>query len=153
MRASRRTLRVTFAAVLALSAVAVPAITAGGAASASPVAGASTSHCSGHAVEVRQVQGKLSAKATLRCTGDIATMRVRTCLEMQDEVSQKWLTAKCSVKVKHRHGFISAVASRACPTSTDHLFRTRAFLLLKDTSGQKDRGKVLTPGKVFPRFC
>jgi hypothetical protein len=151
MRASR-TRRVSFAA-LVISAIAMAALAAGSSASGSPVAGASTSHCNGHAVEVRQSGESLRAKATLKCTGDIATMRIRTCLQMQNDAGTGFLTAKCKTKVKHRAGFISAIASRVCPTSTDHLFRTRATLFLKDRSGQKDHGAVLTPGKSFPRFC
>ena len=153
MRASRRTLRVTFAAALVLSALAVPVLS-GGTASGSPVAGASAgSHCNGHAVEVRQSGRTLSAKATLKCTGDVATMRVRTCLQMQNEAGTGFLTAKCVTAVRHSPGYLAPVASRTCPDSSDHLFRTRATLFLRDESGARDRGKVLSDGKVFPRFC
>jgi len=150
MRASRRTLRVTFAAALALSAVAVPALT-GGTASGAPVAGASVAHCNGHAVEVRQAGKQITAKATLDCTGDVGTMRLRTCLEQQS--ASGFAAVKCVTAVKHSAGHLQALASRSCPDDADHVFRTRAFLFLKDESGQKAHGKVVSDGKVFARLC
>ena len=151
MRA-RRSRRAILAAGLAATAIAVPAL-AGGSASASPTAGASVSHCDGHAALVRQIGPKLRAKATLKCTGDVATMRVRTCLQMQNDAGTGFLTAKCMTMVRHRPGFLSAIALRACPASTDHVFRTRATLFLKDKSGEKDRGTVISAERSFPRFC
>jgi hypothetical protein len=149
MRASRRTLGVAFAAAAALTAVGVS--TLGGTASGAPAAGASAAHCNGHAVEVRQVGGRLAAKATLDCTGDVATMRLRTCLQQLG--SGGFETIKCVVAVRHSPGHLQAVARRACPRDTDTVFRTRAFLFLKDDSGARDRGKVLSDGKPFPRHC
>jgi len=150
MGGSKRILRVTVP--VALAACALLALGAGGGvASGSAGAGASRASCHGHAVTPAQSGRKVRAKATLDCTGAVATQSIRTCLEQL--VGTAFRTVKCVTVVKHSAGHIQGVAERSCAPSEDHSFRTRAFLFLKDTSGGKARGKVISEVKDFPKHC
>jgi hypothetical protein len=140
MGGSKRILRVTVP--VALAACALLALGAGGGvASGSAGAGASRASCHGHAVTPAQSGRKVRAKATLDCT----------CLEQL--IGSAFRTVKCVTVTKHSAGHIQAVAERSCAPSEDHGFRTRAFLFLKDTSGGKARGKVISEVKDFPKHC
>jgi hypothetical protein len=150
MGGSKRILRVTVPVALAACAL-VALGPGGGMASGSAGAGASRASCHGHAVNPTQTGRKIRAKATLDCTGAVATQRIRTCLEQL--IGSAFRTVKCVTVTKHAPGRIQAVAERSCAPSEDHGFRTRAFLFLKDTSGGRARGKVISEVKDFPKHC
>jgi hypothetical protein len=119
--------------------------------SGGPSAGASVARCNGKAFSPTQRGKLLTGKGFLRCTGDVARQRLRTCLEQ--EVGSRFEIVKCVVKVRRGPGKITARAQRRCGRDVARSFRTRSFLFLRDRSGERARGKAISDTRVYPRRC
>ena len=114
-------------------------------------ASASVANCQGKAFSPVKRNRKFIAKGNLACTGDVATARLRVCLEQQ--VGFKFRTVECARKVRHSPGGLFVRVEHICRQSVNRDFRTRAFLFLKDLNGQRARGKAISPTPAFPFRC
>jgi hypothetical protein len=142
----------TWAATAALALSAGAFLAAGPASLASGEgASASVANCQGKAFSPVKTNRKFTAKGNLSCTGDVATARLRVCLEQQ--VGARFRTVECKKKVRHSPGGLFAKVEHICRPSVSRDFRTRAFLFLRDLNGQKARGKAISPTPVFPFRC
>jgi hypothetical protein len=126
-------------------AVGMPTVAAGDGASAS------VANCQGKAFSPVHRNRKFISKGNIACTGDVATARLRVCLEQQ--VGFRFRTVECAKKVRHSPGGLFARVEHICRRSVERDFRTRAFLFLKDLNGQRARGKAISPTPVFPFRC
>ena len=125
------------------------AVTAG--VSARDTASASAANCDGRAFSPTKTGNRITAKADLTCTGDVARMSLRACLQQQ--VASGFKDVKCDSAFRKRPGTITLKVDRVCGRSVDRRFRTRAFLVLKDENGRSADGKAISPTPVFPRRC
>lgn len=148
MRA-RAWLIAALAAALALAAVG--ATSASGTPERSPGAVASVANCNGKAFSPTQDGKLLTSKGRLSCTGDVAKMRLRTCLEQQR--GGRFVTVECDNKARFGAGSVAVVVQHRCGASTRRGFRTRSFLFLRDVSGQTAEGKAVSDLRVYPRLC
>jgi hypothetical protein len=143
--------RLALAVIAALACAALWSTVATSAADPGPTASASVANCNGRSFSVTQRNNLLTSKGTLVCTGDVAKQRLRTCLEQQ--VGRRFATVKCVTEVRFGPGLITVRAQRRCGEDVARAFRTRSFLFLRDVSGEKARGKVISDLRVFPRRC
>jgi hypothetical protein len=136
------------------SALALTACLAAGTATVSAQddsASASAARCGGNAFSPVKRNNKLISKANLRCTGDVARMTLKACLEQQ--VGFKFKTVECKRVTRRGPGGLFAKVEHGCAPSVDRKFRTRAFLFLRDVSGETATGKAVSPTPVFPNRC
>jgi hypothetical protein len=133
----------------ALAALAVLALTA-------PLAGAggataSKATCNGKSFTPVKKGNRVIGKGTLTCTGDVARMRLQSCLEQV--VNGKFKTVACETRIRLKPTTVQAKVSRVCAPSVTRGFRVRSFLFLKDENGQVASGKVISGKQVFPHRC
>ena len=119
--------------------------------SGGPSADASVARCNGKAFSPTQRGKLLTAKGVLRCTGDVATQRLRTCLEQR--TGSGFVAVECVTNTRHGPGTVTARAQRRCARGIARRFRTRSFLFLRDRSGERARGKAISDSRVYPRDC
>jgi hypothetical protein len=93
----------------------------------------------------------LTSKGRLSCTGDVAKMRLRTCLEQRR--GSRFVTVECANKARFGPGVVAVVVQHRCAASARRPFRTRSFLFLRDVSGQTAQDQILAPVRFYPRLC
>lgn len=137
---------------IALPTAAIACLLAGTASvSAGDTASASAANCNGRAFSPTKTDNRLTAKADLTCTGDVATMRLRACLQQQ--VRSGFKTVECATQVRKKPGKVTVRVEHGCRKSVDRRFRTRATLFLRDRNGRSADGKAISPTPVFPVRC
>jgi hypothetical protein len=139
-------------AILVISALATVALwDAAASGSGGPTAGASVAQCNGKAFSPTQRGNLLTSKGLLRCTGDVARQRLRTCLEQR--TPSGFVMVECVAHVRRGPGTVTARAQHRCARDVARRFRTRSFLFLRDRSGERARGKAISETRVYPRDC
>lgn len=133
------------AAALAVLALAAPAAGLAGGATASKAT------CNGKSFTPFKRGNRVVGKGTLTCTGDVAKMRLRSCL--QQVVNRRFRTVGCEVRTRLRAATVEARISRVCAPSILRGFRVRSFLFLLDENGQIATGKVISGKAVLPQRC
>ena len=139
-----RAVALAILAALAVAALTAPAAGAGGAT-------ASRATCNGKSFTPFQRGNRVVGRGTLTCTGDVAKMRLRSCLEQN--VNGRYKTVRCEVRVRFRPTTVEARISEVCAPSIVRGFRVRSFLFLRDQNGQIATGKVISGKAVLPRRC
>ena len=137
---------VGLAALAALAALALTAPFAGAGG-----ATASRATCNGKSFTPVKTNNRVTGKGTLTCTGDVAKMRLQSCLEQV--VNGKFKTVGCETRIRLRPATVQAKVSHVCAPTIPRGFRVRSFLFLKDENGQVASGKVISGKRVFPHRC
>jgi hypothetical protein len=149
MGAIRSPRRLAFLVICAVASGALWSAVASG--SGGPTAGASAASCNGKAFSPTQRGKLLTSKGILRCRGDVARQGLRICLEQR--TGSGFEAVECVVNVRGGPGTVTGRVQRRCARGVARGFRTRSFLFLRDRSGERARGKVISATRVYPRRC